>query len=280
MKIERMRKDMSNKLVMMRIKQEDFGHHDHHFFELVYVVSGSAEHTLNENKFSIKQNDYFFIDYGSYHSFENAEDLELINCLFLPEFIDETLDDCESLDELFRSSMIQYSRFTVGHTWADRIFHDDNGKIGTLLSEMVIEYEMQQLGCKEIFRCHLKEIIILTLRMLITPQKTYQDSVINEVIRFVGKHFHETITLQSFCGSKHYNLSYISRRFKAETGMTFREYVQKTRIEKCCELLAGTNMNVNEISRAVGYDDIQFFHKTFKKFMHITPKEYRKIKQK
>ena len=59
--------------------------------------------------------------------------------------------------------------------------------------------------------------------------------------------------------------------------MTFREYVQKTRIEKSCELLAGSDMTVIEIARAVGYDDIQFFHSVFKRLLHMTPKEYKKL---
>lgn len=275
--VHRMRKDMSQKLVMMRYQQNDFQEHDHHFFELVYVTSGTAEHTLNGSRSILKPNDFFFIDLGSYHSFEHAKNLELINCLFLPEFIDETLQGCDSLDALLHSSMIRYSRLTVGQTWADRIFHDENGKIGTLLSEMVDEYEHKQFGSNEIFRCHLKEILIFTLRMLVQPAKAYSDSIINEVISFVNKHYHKPLTLQTFCDQTHYNLSYISRRFKQETGMTFREYVQKIRIEKACELLAGSDMTVSEIARAVGYDDIQFFHSVFKRLLHMTPKEYQKL---
>lgn len=277
--VHRMRKDMSQKLVMMRYQQHDFKEHDHHFFELAYITSGTAEHTLNGNRSILKPNDFFFIDLGSYHSFENSKNLELINCLFVPEFIDETLQGCESLDALLHSSMIRYSKLTVGQTWADRIFHDESGKIGTLLSEMVNEYENKQLGSNEIFRCHLKEILILTLRMLVQPTQVYSDSVINEVITFVNKHYQDALTLQTFCEQTHYNLSYISRRFKQETGMTFREYVQKIRIEKACELLSGSDMTVSEISRAVGYDDIQFFHSVFKRLLHMTPKEYKKLRQ-
>ena len=140
---------------------------------------------------------------------------------------------------------------------------------------MVEEYQNQQLGSSEIFRCHLKEILILTLRMLVQPAKPYSDSIINEVIRFADKHYREPLTLQTFCDQKHYNLSYISRRFKQETGITFRQYVQKVRMEKCCEFLAGSDMTVSEIARAVGYDDIQFFHSVFKRLLHMTPKEYR-----
>lgn len=274
--ISHMEKDMSEKLVMMKLLQSDYGEHDHQFFELAYVTKGTVEHNLNENRCLLKAGDYFFIDYGSFHSFEKSKNLELINCLFLPEFIDETLQGCESLDELLHASMVRFSRQTVGQTWADRIFHDEDGKIGNLLLDMIEEYNGKHLGSSEILRLHLKEILIHTFRTLTPPADVYTDSTVNEVIRFVDEGFYKQISLQQFCTRKHYNLSYISRKFKEETGMTFRNYVQKVRIEKSCDLLAGSDMAVNEISRAVGYEDIQFFNSIFKKMLHMTPTEYRK----
>lgn len=268
------------KLVMMRLMQQDLGQHDHHFFELAYVTAGTSKHTLNSSTGILQAGDYFFIDYGSTHSYEQVQGLDLINCLFLPEFIDETLQGCESLNELLHACMIRYHRMMVGESWADRIFHDADGKIGQLLTDMVEEYKDQKLGSVEIFRCKLTEILILTLRMLAKSTNTYSDStIINEVLYFADKHYQEPLTLQTFCEQKHYNLSYISRRFKQETGMAFREYVQKIRMEKCCELLAGSDMPVSEIARLVGYEDVQFFHSVFKRLLHMTPKEYRKLRR-
>ena len=123
-------------------------------------------------------------------------------------------------------------------------------------------------------------MLILTLRRLVQAQPGRPvSSAIGEAVRFVDRHYPETISLQEFCDRKHYSMTYISRRFKQETGMTFREYVQKVRMEKCCELLAGSDMTVNEVARAVGYEDMQFFHGVFKKFLHMTPREYRKLRR-
>lgn len=60
---------------------------------------------------------------------------------------------------------------------------------------------------------------------------------------------------------KHYSVAYISRRFKQETGVTLREYVQNVRIEKSCELLEDSDLRVVEIARRVGYEDIKFFNR-------------------
>ncbi|MBQ7841691.1 MAG: helix-turn-helix domain-containing protein [Lachnospiraceae bacterium] len=273
-------KDDSEKLVMMNLAQKDLADHGHHFFELAYVTGGTVQHTLNGSRSFLKKGDYFIVDYGSSHSYEKSQNLTLINCLFLPEIIDETLQGCESLDQLLHACLIRYYRMTLGEAWADRIFHDVDGKVEQLLYGMLEEYREKKLGSAEIFRCRLTEILILTLRMLVQSEKKYPESTaVTEVIRYVDGHYREPLTLQNFCERNHYSLPYISRRFKQEAGMTFREYLQKTRMEKCCELLAGSDMTVNEIARAVGYEDTQFFHEIFKRFLHMTPREYRRLRK-
>ena len=59
--------------------------------------------------------------------------------------------------------------------------------------------------------------------------------------------------------------------------MTFRAYLQKMRIEKSCELLRKSDLPVSEIAETVGYSDMKFFNSIFKKTLHMTPGEYRKL---
>ena len=65
-------------------------------------------------------------------------------------------------------------------------------------------------------------------------------------------------------------------KFKKDTGMTFREYLLKVRIEKACFLLRNSNMTVNNIAGTVGYTEPAFFYKTFRKEIGLTPDDYRK----
>ena len=59
--------------------------------------------------------------------------------------------------------------------------------------------------------------------------------------------------------------------------MTFTDYLQKLRIEKSCELLAGSDMRIAEIAQAVGYEDIKFFNRLFKRTLGMPPREYRRV---
>ena len=54
--------------------------HGHNFFELAYITGGTAEHTLENEGKTISAGDYFFVDYGCLHGFQNCKNLTLINC--------------------------------------------------------------------------------------------------------------------------------------------------------------------------------------------------------
>jgi len=65
--------------------------------------------------------------------------------------------------------------------------------------------------------------------------------------------------------------------FKKETGKTLTEYIQMVRIETAKKLLVEKERNVSEVAELVGYSDIKFFTKQFKKALGVSPNEYRKM---
>lgn len=266
------------KLVMMPYIQEDMAGHDHHFFELVYITGGTAIHLLNDRKSKVSSGDYFIIDYGSVHSYQESNNLSLINCLFLPEIIDDTLQDCHSFDALVQACLIRYYTPTLRHASADRIFHDSDGHILSLLTGMQKEYQEKKAGYTEIFRCRLIELLIFTLRDMLSVSRTIPvNSTIQNLLSFIEQHYFEPITLSMFCEQHHFSLQYMSRKFKQEIGIPFREYLQKTRIEKSCKLLVGSDLRISEIAQTVGYNDLKFFQQSFHKFLKMSPREYRKL---
>lgn len=71
------------------------------------------------------------------------------------------------------------------------------------------------------------------------------------------------------------NPSYLSTLFKKETGSTLTEYVNQKRIEHAVFLLNSSSLQIQMIAQYSGIPDVNYFTKTFKKIIGITPKEYR-----
>lgn len=72
---------------------------------------------------------------------------------------------------------------------------------------------------------------------------------------------------------------YVSTLFKEQTGVNFVSYVENVRLEHACDLLRTTQMSVDEIGAAVGYNSVQSFRRAFKRVYNESPNEYRKTAQ-
>jgi len=66
-----------------------------------------------------------------------------------------------------------------------------------------------------------------------------------------------------------------TRRFRLATNMTPTQYLQNERLREAKELLKSSNLSISEIAYRVGYLDVSYFTKLFKKLSSITPKQYR-----
>ena len=73
----------------------------------------------------------------------------------------------------------------------------------------------------------------------------------------------------------HFDIYWLSKEIKKRTGKTYTELVQSKRLSQAAYLLRTTAMNVMDISMAVGYDNISYFHRIFQKKYGMTPRKYR-----
>jgi AraC-like DNA-binding protein len=92
---------------------------------------------------------------------------------------------------------------------------------------------------------------------------------------FISEHFREKIDLDQLAEQFFVSKFHLSRRFKAITGHTFKNYLILHRISEAQQLLRYTNKPVSEICADVGYDNTEHFIRIFHKSQGITPLQYR-----
>ncbi len=268
------------KIELMVCQHDETELHSHEFLEMVYVTSGSAAHTLNEERTTISKGDYFIIDYGASHKY-NAIGIEkfiIINILFKPEFIDKTLYDCLSFRDLINNYLIRFSYKSLEKSPTNIIYSDDDGSIRALIQKLQAEYSRKNPGYLELMRCHLIEIIIKTMRRISKEEVSIIDNDYSKYIAdYVDENYMNNITLTEISADLKFSLPYLCRRFKNDVGMTFNEYLQKKRIGQSCRLIANTDKKLTEIAELVGYNDVKFFSQVFKKHLNMTPREFRRL---
>ena len=158
------------------------------------------------------------------------------------------------------------------------VFEDGDGKIYALIKNMLEEFDGKSKGYIEVMRANLIEIIVRTLRQIMDTDKDYNDDKVTACMKeYVHNHFSENLSLTDISKQLNYSLSYLSIKFKRDTGVNFNDYVQRYRVEQSCTMLKNSDKKIYDIARAVGYNDLKYFNNIFKRIMGMTPYRFRKI---
>lgn len=97
--------------------------------------------------------------------------------------------------------------------------------------------------------------------------------------KYIEKNIEKKITRDDIAEYVGYNVDYLNRIFKEETGFSLAEYLLNERIEMAKKLLTKTNMQISTIAAHVGYTNFSHFSKMFKRFTEFSPNEYRDMKE-
>lgn len=103
-----------------------------------------------------------------------------------------------------------------------------------------------------------------------------RDSVLDDVLYYIDHNYRTSIKLESIAPLFGYNSAYLGKIFNKTVGSSFNSYVDHVRIERSKELLIENRMKVYEVAEQVGYNNVDYFHKKFKKYVGMSPAEYRK----
>ena len=100
-------------------------------------------------------------------------------------------------------------------------------------------------------------------------------SVVETAKEYIQNNYSKDISLDDVSRTVNISPYYFSKIFKEETGEGFVEYLTGIRIEKAKELLNTTEYSIKEICSMVGYADPNYFSRSFKKNVGVTPTEYK-----
>jgi len=99
--------------------------------------------------------------------------------------------------------------------------------------------------------------------------------LIKKAVQYINDNYANKISLDDIAGHVGISKYYFSVLFKREKGITFSSYLNTVRIEKAKQLLKNPQSTINDVVYEVGFNDSQYFSKTFKKYVGMTVTEYR-----
>lgn len=108
--------------------------------------------------------------------------------------------------------------------------------------------------------------------------ETHAGNVIDQAKKYIQEHYTQDLSLEDVSKAVNISSYYFSKLFKDKTGVTFVEYLTKLRMEKAECMLQDPANSVRDICYAVGYQDPNYFSRIFKRYVGVTPSEYRQKK--
>ncbi|SCM75060.1 AraC family transcriptional regulator [uncultured Pleomorphomonas sp.] len=101
----------------------------------------------------------------------------------------------------------------------------------------------------------------------------------NKVVDYIREHIEEDVSMEEAADLVGMSYKMFSRWFIECTGIGFRRYVIKTRINKSCEYLFSTSRSIQEICYLVGFNNVSNYNRLFRQVIGVTPSEFRRKSQ-
>lgn len=107
-----------------------------------------------------------------------------------------------------------------------------------------------------------------------TTKRPY-DVLIENIKSYIDENLMYDFSIKNMAAIFNYNEKYLGRLFKAKTGMTVKEYCNDKKIRQAKSLLKRSEQHIADIASQVGYNNVTYFNRVFKKTVGVTPQEFR-----
>ncbi len=233
----------------------------HEHIELLYFSSGGCSFTCNGKTFSVKKDDFVVVNSSEIHSFVANEHIEYFCILIYPEFFSD----------------IKFSNILI-----ENLIHKDE-YIKNCLNEIYDEYSANSEGSDMMLKSHTYRLMAYLMRNYTASRLSSKDfdaqtarlKRMNVLLEYISENYHEKITTAQLAKLCYLSESHFCRFFKNAIGKSATEYINEYRIEKASVMLLNTDESITAIASDVGFDDVNYFSRIFKKIKKITPGEYR-----
>ncbi|MBW7460057.1 AraC family ligand binding domain-containing protein, partial [Paenibacillus sepulcri] len=150
-----------------RTVQGSISEHGHEFVELVYVVRGKGMHIFQGSPYEVHAGDVFIINPGETHAYyvESSEQIDIINCLFMPSFIsDALLSELEITGSMDYFYVHPFLKHDVRFNHRLNLHGQDADSVQQLLDSMIRELDSRVPGYKTLIRLQMIELLVLLSR--------------------------------------------------------------------------------------------------------------------
>lgn len=191
---------------------------------------------------------------------------------WVQQFIKEQRQDpnatLESLSACLHSIVI------AAHRWLERVLAATGREKLLELANLPAPFHLKR-GDMIIPQDALFQHLYSVMKTYHTQHAEGQTAHVHKAMAFIEEQLEHDVSLHQVAKHVHLHPNHLSEVFKKSTGMTFGDFVIRKKMNRAMEILSVSPAKVSEVASQIGYEDVKYFSKVFKKYTGKTPSEFR-----
>lgn len=247
-------------------------HHWHEALELIFVLNGSGVVIINGKKYCLNSEEICLVNSNEIHTTFLKDGGIFLVIQISYNFIKEnngqkevqfqqifnylTVPECQTITNDIRIVLLEILMYSIEKKKYNEL--QIKSRLYSLLYILLNNFkEANKSAC-------------------IATEKEEKRERLKKIINYIDENFHKDISVGEIANIEHFSISYLSKFFKANTGLSLKEYIIKKRLEHAMKDILSTDLSLLQIALKNGFSDEKSLIKYFKKFYNMCPSQFRK----
>lgn len=255
--------------------------HWHTYVEFIYIVSGKAVFQIDGVSLEAHENQAVIVNGGETHSaytVDNSHCVLHVVIFDLNILCSSSFDTCQSLYIApFINKLLKLPNFITGSSHWEKVFSKELGDIVNICKKRVSGWQL----CVKASLFKIISLFYMNNALVEEPgesEKIIKSKIerLKSIINYIQENYHRHISIEVLSRSVNLSQSHFFYFFRSLTGETPVDYINCCRIRHAAKLLEDENKKIVDIAFDVGFDNLSYFNKVFKKYKKCTPSEFRR----
>jgi len=225
--------------------------------EMFFVLEGRGSFTLEGTRYDAEAGDVFLIGPGQVHCAEADP----------------------SDPYVYYSLHYSGGPTSLGGRYPSKVRVEDLSEVRDVIYKMEAEKARRRMGCKEMMGAYLLQLLTLVARAVhredtSSPLDRRHRWVAERIKEYLQDHMYERITLAEVAEQVSLSPHYCCLIFRKVTGYTIFQYLNLIRVERAKALFRHSHLNVTEVAQELGYKNVYYFSRVFKKVTGVPPSRF------
>lgn len=248
-------------------------YHTHAYYQIYYIAKGSLTHFMGEAVSRLSRGDMFLIPPGITHRIQEDEGIVFYSLSFTSQVLEELSRCAGFAADFLRNADSIRPKVSVPA--------EDVLRIESIMEQIFLEFEARQVAGSEIVKLYIGLLLSLFARICLETEQTFPLPSQEDKTRFllycvdyVDHNYFRDLTLDGIVRQAAVSRSEFCRDFKAVTGCSFHQYLNRCRIRDAAGRIR-RGEKITAVSQVCGYKDFSTFYRNFTKIMGVSPAQYK-----